>query len=64
METQKQPQNPMVKDLIKSIMQSNSDKCIRCNAASDYGAHGLNGGEIYSIYYCEKHYFAMKRGTA
>ncbi len=57
-------QNPMVKDLIKSIMQPTNDKCIRCDEPSDYGAHGLNGGEVYSIYYCEKHYFSMKRGSA
>lgn len=61
---EKQDKGQFVKDIIKSIVNRGSDKCVRCGTESDYGAHGLNAGEIYSVYYCEKHYFSMKRGSA
>jgi len=38
--------------------QQIEDPCLVCGAESDFGAHGIRDGEVYSEYFCEKHYHA------
>lgn len=39
-------------------MNTVEDPCYICGGESDFGAHGIKDGEVYSEYFCAKHYNA------
>jgi len=47
--------------VIEPITQPTLDKCMDCEAESEYVGHGIRGTEIYDEPRCFTHYFESKR---
>lgn len=37
------------------------DPCVVCGAESTHGCHGFKDGEVYSLYFCDRHINKRKR---
>lgn len=45
------------------IKKEIKDPCLVCGLESEYVGHGFTDGEVYSNYYCHKHFYSEVKNS-